>query len=142
MICSSEIPIFISSQLTEHPPDPSKHGFLKKTGGSFNFSKKRRYFEIDNLVLKYFTDKTKKTPLGEIELDGAYAELGDPKQHGPMSFVIRLIDGGNIGWKVRKGKKERSNHTEYVAYGDSIDDILAWIESINLCSFCTLLTKR
>ena len=121
----------------------NRSGLLKKTGGKFA-SKKKRYLEISDSVLKFYSDQEKKNRLGEADLRECRAELvTDPKSG--MHVVITRHDKQSWGVKFKKGKEEKGGYSEYCLFHDSRRDLLDWCETINFISFvCHLksLLKR
>jgi len=128
------IPLFFSFTHFSQDPDYTKNGNLKKIGGMFK-TKKDRYFLIEGYILKYYNDHSKKEQIGELDIEGTVSSyLPADKKEGER-LVIKRKDGGAIGYKISKGVRKKSNHTEYIAYGNDTYDLLCWINTLNLVAF-------
>ena len=133
-INDSPIPLFFTFTHFDEDPDYNKSGLLKKVGGFFH-TKKERFFIIEKYVLKYFNDKTKKSQIGELDIEGTISECLPGDKKDAERLLIKNIDGSNIGYKIKKGSRKKSNHKEYIAYGNDSKELEGWIHTLNLVAF-------
>ncbi|OHT02190.1 hypothetical protein TRFO_30815 [Tritrichomonas foetus] len=137
------IPIFFMFASSLDEPNYSKSGYLKKIGGAIK-GKTKRWFLIDNskFTLKYYKDETKKQILGEVELAGSVTTYVSTTKKDQEHLVIKKLNGGPIGFKISKdGHPKRSNHTEYIAYGNDTETLKSWVSACNFVSFWSILNE-
>lgn len=137
-LVSKPIPLFFLFASSRFEPEPSKEGDLMKIGGMFK-SKTKRYFLIEDSVLKYYKDSSKKVQLGEVELAGAYSHVVEASGKEPDKLVIERFDGEYIGSKITPKEKKRSHHKSYIAYGTSLGELKIWDSVLNFVSFRSIL---
>ena len=129
------IPLFFTFSNFSKSPEYSKRGMLKKTGGFFK-TKKERLFVIQDFLLKYYHDKSMKEQIGELEISGTVSSVEPKTKKDSEHLLIKNLHGGSIGFKISKdGVRKKSNHNEYTAYADDINDLHCWKSTLNLVAF-------
>ena len=129
------IPLFFTFAGSETEPQHVKSGVMKKVGGKIR-SKKKRFYEMDGFVVKYYDSQSKKNLHGEIGLEGVYVEFVPETKGSDAHLKLARYDGQKMGQK--KGKKE-GTHTEYELYGESSADVRQWCETMNFVAFWAVL---
>ena len=138
-ITKKPIPLFFTFGEYTEAPNYKKKGMLKKIGGFFK-SKKDRMFAIDDFVLKYYHDKSMKEEIGEIDIGGTISSYEPPTKKTPDYLIIKNKDNTPIGFKISKeGQRKKSNHMDYIAYGDSSNDLKEWAKTLNILSFWKIM---
>jgi hypothetical protein len=132
--------VFFMFAPTVAPISLNLTGILNKVEGSFK-RKTPRYFAIEGGLLKFYKDATSGVLLGEIDLQGTVTKCirGAGKKEEPH-LLLKKRDNSPLGYKIKKGVKKKSEHTEYVFYAGDKTPASAWEWSCNTVAFLTLLS--
>lgn len=136
-LLAQPIPLFFTFASSESEPQHVKSGVMKKVGEKIR-SKKKRFYEVDGFVVKYYDGPSKKSLHGEIGLEGVFVELVPEVKGCDAHLKLARYDGQKMGQK--KGKKE-TTHTEYELYGESSRELEEWCETLNFVAFWSVLVS-
>ena len=135
-INKNPVPLFFTFCNFIDPPGYKKTFHLKKKGGLFK-NQKDRYFIIDSFIFKYYKDKTLRDQAGELDIGETFSEFVPRSKKEHSHIITKNVKGEPIGYKISKktGERKRSNHSEYLIYGDDDEVLKEVVMTLNLLSY-------